>query len=67
MGCAPDLVVSDECGEIFQTAQVKALANGLSNVIQKGFGLERREMCRKAVAPYSTQRAAEGISRALQR
>ena len=67
VGCAPDLVVSDECGEIFQTGQVEALTIGIKNVFQKGFSLERREICRKAVEPYSTQRAAEGISRALQR
>ena len=65
VGCAPDLVVSDECGEIFQTGQVEALAIGVKNVIQKGLSLERREKCRKAVEPYSTRRAAEGILRAL--
>ena len=67
VGCAPDLLVSDECGEIFQTGKVKALAIGLRNVVQKGFGLERRENCRKAVESYSTGKAAEGISRVLQR
>ena len=67
VGCAPDLVVSDECGEIFQTGKVEALAIGIKNVIQKGLSLELRENCRKAVEPYSTGKAAEGISRALQR
>ena len=67
VGCAPDLLVSDECGEIFQTGKVTELAIGLRNVIQKSFSSERREICRKAVESYSTGKAAEGISRALQR
>lgn len=67
VGCAPDLLVSDECGEIFQTFKMNALAIGLKNVIQKGFGLERRENCRKAVESYSMEKAAEGIIRVLQR
>jgi glycosyltransferase involved in cell wall biosynthesis len=65
VGCGPDLVVSDECGEFFQTGEVKALAIGLKNVIQKGLSLERRKICRKTVEPYSTGKAAEGIIRAL--
>jgi len=64
VGCAPDLVRADEVGEVFATGDRHGLAKALREVVAGGFQTERRNMCRKAVGGYSTERAARGIIRA---
>ena len=67
VGCAPDLVRSGECGAIFGTGKVESFVEGLKRVFQRGFNSERRKACREAVATFSTQFAAQGIRKAVER
>jgi glycosyltransferase involved in cell wall biosynthesis len=65
VGCAPDLVRAGQVGEVFATGDRRSLAEVLQKVMGDGLQSERRNMCRKAVKEYSTERAAEGILEAL--
>jgi hypothetical protein len=67
VGCALDLVTTNECGAIFETGKVESLAEGLKKVCHGGLESERRKACREAVAPFSTQLAARGIVEAVER
>ena len=67
VGCAPDLVRSDECGAIFESGKVESCVEGLKKVFREGFELERRQKCREVVATFSTQFAARGIVEAVER
>ena len=67
VGCAPDLVRSDECGAIFESGKVESCVEGLKKVFREGFQSERRQKCREVVATFSTQFAARGIVEAVER
>ncbi|HWE52164.1 MAG TPA: glycosyltransferase family 4 protein [Bryobacteraceae bacterium] len=65
VGCGPDLAVQGT-GEVFASGSSEALAEA----IQKAFGLagreEIRDACRRKIASYSVDKAAEGIARAYE-
>jgi glycosyltransferase involved in cell wall biosynthesis len=65
VGCAPDLVIPGQTGEVYRSESVEELAAAL----QRGLGLsgrdEVRDVCRERVARYSVRAAAEGIAQAF--
>lgn len=64
VGCAPDLILEGVTGELFETGSVQSLAAALERAVVLVGQLETREACRRVVADYSIEKAAEGIARA---
>jgi glycosyltransferase involved in cell wall biosynthesis len=64
VGCAPDLIVSGQTGETFQTGSAADLAAALRRAATLVDRPELRAQCRAAVERYSVQHAAAGIAEA---
>jgi glycosyltransferase involved in cell wall biosynthesis len=67
VGCASDLVVSGETGEVFDTNSVASLRDGLGRLLtwlRNDAGM--RERCRQRVEQYSVSAAARGIIAAFE-
>ncbi len=65
VGCAPDLVIPNETGEIFRAEDVNELTRALERVANARDG-NARAQCMARADMYSTRRAAEGIARAFE-
>lgn len=63
-GCAPDLIVPGQTGEIFRTGDAADLCAAISKALSYTGSLEIRDRCRKHVSRYSLEEAARGIARA---
>jgi glycosyltransferase involved in cell wall biosynthesis len=64
VGCAPDLIVPGVTGEMCEGDSVPALAGSLLRVLSMAGRAATREACRRHVAGYSVDRAAQGIAEA---
>lgn len=62
VGCVPDLVTAGETGEVFETGSVEGLAGAIGRAARLVGSPEIRDRCRKRVAGYTTERAAQGIA-----
>lgn len=67
VGCAPDLVIAGETGEIFPVDSLDALVHALQKSILLTRRLDIRQRCQAQVANYSVQRASYGIAQAYTR
>lgn len=67
VGCAPDLVEPGVTGEIFSTGDATDLAAALQRASLLTHRESTRMHCRRKVADYSIDRAAQGIVQAYQR
>lgn len=66
VGCAPDLVIPGQTGEIFTSRQVDRLVEAiLKFVIHTDRCQQQGNAARQQVAKYSIQQAADGIKQAL--
>ncbi|HET7875194.1 MAG TPA: glycosyltransferase family 4 protein [Methylomirabilota bacterium] len=62
VGCAPDLIVPGETGEVFTSGDVRALAEALTRVRMRwSTGHDWAPACRARAATYSFQRATAGL------
>jgi len=62
VGCAPDLIVPGETGEVFPAGNVEALACELTRLrAEKADGVIRRAKCRDRVSQYSYEHATNGL------
>jgi len=64
VGCAPDLIDS-RTGAVFDAESPEALAAAIVGTLPLAGRADVREWCRAKVAPYSVDRAAEGIAQAF--
>jgi len=64
VGCAPDLVVPGETGEIVEPSSVSSLRDGIARALSLVGSTAVRGRCRAQVAGYTVDKAAEGIARA---
>lgn len=66
VGCAPDLVVSGQTGEVCQVGDVRSLAVALARCALWSLQdhAEVRQRCREKVGDYTIAHAAEGINNA---
>jgi glycosyltransferase involved in cell wall biosynthesis len=67
VGCAPDLVLRGETGEIFGAGNAQELAAALQRALGWIGTAAVRDRCRTRVAGYSVQAAARGIASAYER
>ncbi|MEP6714503.1 MAG: glycosyltransferase family 4 protein [Terriglobia bacterium] len=66
VGCSPDLIVPGATGEVFDTGSCDALAAAIAKALNLKGRPDIREACRKRIAAYSIEKAAEGIARAYE-
>ena len=66
VGCAPDLIVPGETGEIFTPDDSSALVVALKEAVQLIGRPEIRERCRRQVGRYTVHYAAGGIAQAYE-
>ncbi|MEZ4731752.1 MAG: glycosyltransferase family 4 protein [Caldilineaceae bacterium] len=65
VGCAPDLIVPGETGEIFASDNIAQLTAAIAKVLAWSGTLTVRERCRAQVANYTIDQAAAGIAQAF--
>jgi glycosyltransferase involved in cell wall biosynthesis len=66
VGCGPDLISAGITGEVFESGSVTSLAGAIAAAARLGDAAEVREACRRRVAAYSIDRAAQGIAEAYE-
>ncbi len=66
VGCAPDLVIPHETGEIFRAEDADDLTRTLERAVKWMRAENVRATCRQRAEMYSTRRAAEGIAQAFE-
>ena len=64
VGCAPDLIVPDVTGFVSESGSIESLAAAISRGLLLAGNRDVRDACRRQVAAYSVERAAEGIAAA---
>jgi glycosyltransferase involved in cell wall biosynthesis len=64
VGCAPDLIEPGITGMIFAGDTEQGLTVAIQESQRIGGSIETRQHCRRQVARYTTERAAEGIAQA---
>jgi glycosyltransferase involved in cell wall biosynthesis len=64
VGCAPDLVIAGQTGEIADAGSPGSLRSAIERALPLADRAEIRDACRKRVAVYSVQHAASGIAEA---
>ena len=64
VGCAPDLVISGETGEVCEAGSVGALGTAIERARPLVGRLSIREACRSRVDRFTVHHAAEGVARA---
>lgn len=62
VGCAEDLIVSGQTGEVFQNDSSRSLANCIASASKLVGNLDIREICKKKVSQFSIENAAKGIA-----
>ncbi len=69
VGCAPDLVISGQTGELCLPGDASSLAAALQRCAEWSLvdSLSVRERCRERVSHYTIAHAAEGLSQAWER
>ena len=68
VGCAPDLIHDGVSGVVHETGDVDSLVRALSRVREAtARGAITRHLCHQSTAPFSFERAAEGIRRGADR
>lgn len=68
VGCAPDLIISGQTGEIFPAGDVVALADRLgqmSRALAAGEACRYRQACERLIATHTLQHAAAGVVEAM--
>ena len=65
VGCAPDLVIPGETGEVFESGNVTQLIHAITSALMLTNQASIRERCRTQVASYTVERAASGIAEAF--
>lgn len=66
VGCAPDLIIPGETGEIFRADDAADLSRALAQVLGWSGPAQTQAACRARAELYSTRRAAEGIAQAFE-
>ena len=66
VGCAPDLVIANETGEIFRAEDENDLTRALEGAMKWMRAENVRAKCMQRAEMYSTRRAAEGIAQAFE-
>src|SRR5207237_3143553 len=61
VGCAPDLVISGETGEVFPVGNIEAAAAALARVRSRGGREAMGPACRARAAECSFEQAAAGL------
>lgn len=64
VGCAPDLIEAGVTGEVFGAGDIPGLRDALVRAASLVGDPETAERCRRSVALYSVERAADGIAAA---
>lgn len=64
VGCAPDLVIPDVTGEVFETGSAQSLAQAIERAICLINRPESQLHCQERANHYSVERAAQGIAEA---
>ena len=64
VGCAPDLIVPGVTGFVSESGSIESLAGAISRGLLLAGNRDVRDACRRQVAAYSVERAAEGIAAA---
>jgi len=62
VGCVPDLIEAGVTGEVFGAGDVRGLRDALVRAASLVRNPETAACCRRAVASYSVERAADGIA-----
>lgn len=66
VGCAPDLVIANETGEIFRAEDENDLTRALEGAMKWMRAENVRAKCMQRAEMYSTRRAAQGIAQAFE-
>lgn len=62
VGCAPDLIISGETGEVFPVGDVAALATAIDGIrARRSSGRDWAPACRRRAAEFSLERATSGL------
>jgi glycosyltransferase involved in cell wall biosynthesis len=64
VGCAEDLVVPGETGEVFDVGSASSLVAALARAVELTERSDVREACRAQAARHSVDRAACGVAQA---
>jgi glycosyltransferase involved in cell wall biosynthesis len=65
VGCAPDLIIPGETGEVFEAGAAESLARAIERIWPRLGTRACREQTRAHSAGYSLDAAASGLSQAL--
>jgi glycosyltransferase involved in cell wall biosynthesis len=66
VGCAPDLIVPGETGEVFEAGSAESLVRAIGRIWPRLGTRKTRERARAHIAGYSLDAAASGLSQAIQ-
>jgi len=66
VGCAPDLIVPGETGEVFEAGSAESLVRAIGRIWPRLGTRATRERARAHIAGYSLDAAASGLSQAVQ-
>ncbi len=67
VGCAEDLIVPGQTGEIFKNGDSQSLAESLNSAVKLVGEPEIRNKCRIKVSGFSVENAAKGIANAIKK